>query len=89
MKEGFDVDSVVHVAVSKATNFQFDIDSAGTGRQHNTEKPQFTIDANRSPPLEKKNANPNAQILFEADSSSFSERIDMWELGSTKKRRRN
>jgi len=81
------VESFLHVGVSEADNFQFKVDSAGTGKQGGEEEPEFIIHACHSPPLLKKICKSGT---FQATFSSVSEEVKMWKLASSeiKKRRR-
>jgi hypothetical protein len=86
LKKGAVVEAAVHVGVGKAEGFQFKVETSGTGRQGNAkEPPEFTINAYHSPPLEKANA---PTVVFQAELSHVLEKVDMWELSTTKKRRK-
>mmetsp|Transcript_24577 Transcript_24577/g.68053 ORF Transcript_24577/g.68053 Transcript_24577/m.68053 type:complete len:588 (-) Transcript_24577:140-1903(-) len=87
LSSGITVDTFVHVGVGEADGFRFELSSSGTGRQGNALQPQFTISAYHSPPLEKRSA--RSPVGFQANLSPMLEKVDMWELSNSKRRRKN
>lgn len=87
IEHGVMVDRCLHVGVSDTedNNFQFKLETSGTGRQRNAEEaPQFTIQAYHSPPLEKKCGTAAFKAQF---STPILEEVSMWELGTNKRSR--
>ena len=80
---GLAVDTCLHLGVTESANFEFTLDTAGTGRQRNEgEAPEFTIYAYRSPCLQKKSGTAAFQAAL---SSPVLEEVSMWELNKSNK----
>lgn len=87
VEKGATIDNVVHVGVSTADSFQFEVDTAGTGRQHTKDQhPDFTINACHSGPLSKQVA-VRQDFIFQAKFPAVLEKVPMWPLATTKKRK--
>ena len=86
LDNGVVVDKFIHVAVADVNYFQFDVDTAGTGRSGGGNEPEFSISAYHSRPLVKQPAGQN--VTFQASLSPALMTVDMWPLAATKKRAR-
>ena len=87
VEKGANIDNFVHVSVSKANGFQFEVDTAGTGRQGTTDQhPDFTINACHSVPLSRQ-VSIGQDLTFQAKFPSVLEKVPMWPLATTKKRK--
>jgi hypothetical protein len=75
LKKGVVVNKAVHLVVGggKTEEFRFTNAARGTGRKGNAEKPQYTIEAYHSPPLEKTTDKPTeffqAEIVLSFEES--------------------
>jgi hypothetical protein len=84
-EKGVTVDNCIHVAVGGAEDFQFEVKEESTGQQLcNDKKPIFTINVYWSPPLVMTDQQPNT---FEFQDAHASNVINMWALGSAKRKK--
>ena len=87
VEKGANTDNFVHIGVSTTDSFQFEVDTAGTGRQRTTDQhPDFMINVCHSGPLSKQVA-VRQDFTFQAKFPSVLVKVPMWPLATTKKRK--